>query len=167
MVKQRYPRLPLFLLAQGLGGLVATYVGKERQHEIAGVIFMAPLVLVNPESATPLKLCCARMMYHLMPNFSLGYMDPRWLSRSQREVINYMNDPLNYLGPFRMRFIVQVLHAVTKLDKIFPEITWPVLILHGDSDKLCDIKGSFLMYEKLGSSDKTFKVIHFSQNRHL
>ncbi|XP_038668564.1 monoglyceride lipase-like isoform X2 [Scyliorhinus canicula] len=103
-------------------------------------------------------MLCAKVMYHLMPNLTLGYMDPRWLSRSLREVKNFENDPLNYHGPYKMKFTVQVLQAVAKLEKILPSITWPMLILHGDADKLCDIRGSFLLYKKASSIDKTLKI---------
>ncbi|XP_048462627.1 monoglyceride lipase-like [Rhincodon typus] len=140
------------------GGTIAISVANERQKYIAGVIFIAPLVILNPESATPARMCCAKMLYCLMPNLILGYVDPRWLSRSQKEVKSFKNDPLNYHGPYRVRFTIQVLQAVAKLEKDLPTVTWPMLILHGEMDKLCDIRGSFLLYKVAASSDKTMKV---------
>ncbi|XP_048403941.1 monoglyceride lipase-like [Stegostoma tigrinum] len=159
MITDRFPNLKVFIFAHALGGTIAISVANERQKYIAGVIFVAPLVLLNPESATPARMFCAKVLYHLLPNLILGYVDPRWLSRSQKEVKSFKNDPLNYHGPYRMRFTVQVLQAVAKLEHILPTITWPMLILHGDADKLCDIRGSFLLYKLAVSSDKTMKVL--------
>ncbi|XP_072329154.1 monoglyceride lipase-like isoform X1 [Scyliorhinus torazame] len=158
MIVSRYPNLKVFILAHALGGSMAIYVANERQSYISGVIFIAPMVLLNPESVTPAKMFCAKVMYHLVPNLALGYMDPRWLSRSLKEVKNFENDPLNYHGPYRVKFTVEVLQAVAKLEKVLPSITWPMLILHGDADKLCDIRGSFLLYKKASSTDKTLKI---------
>ncbi|XP_067908258.1 monoglyceride lipase-like [Heterodontus francisci] len=158
MVVERYPNLKVFLISQSMGGSISIHVANERQNHIGGVIFMAPLVLMNPESATPLKICCAKMLYHLLPNLTVGYMDARWLSRSKKEVSNFQDDLLNYHGPYRMKFTVQVLEAVANLEKLLPKITWPILILHGEADKLCDIRGSFLLYKLAASSDKSLKV---------
>ncbi|XP_078399153.1 monoglyceride lipase-like [Cetorhinus maximus] len=160
MIVNRFPNLKVFILAHAMGGTIAIYVANERQSYIAGVIFIAPLVLLNPESATPAKMCCAKMLYHIVPNLTLGYVDPQWLSRAQKEVKNYENDPLNYHGPYKMRFAVMVSQAVAKVEKILPSITWAMLILHGDADKLCDIRGSFLLYKMAASSDKTMKIFN-------
>uniref|UniRef100_UPI00398F02CC monoglyceride lipase-like n=1 Tax=Pristiophorus japonicus TaxID=55135 RepID=UPI00398F02CC len=158
MMTKSHPGLKVFILAHSMGGTMAIYVANARKADINGVIFIAPLLLLNPESTTPVKKCIAKLMYHLLPNITLGYMDARWLSRSEREVKNFENDPLCYHGPYKMRFIVEVLNAVSKLEKVFPNITWPMLILHGDDDKLCDIRGSYLMYRNASSTDKTLKV---------
>ncbi|XP_043563525.1 monoglyceride lipase-like [Chiloscyllium plagiosum] len=165
MMTNRFPNLKVFIFAHAMGGTIAISVANERQKHIAGVIFIAPLVILNPESATPARMFFAKVLYHLTPNLTLGYVDPRWLSRSQKEVKIFNNDPLNYHGPYRMRFTVQVLQAVAKLEKVVPTITWPMLILHGDADKLCDIRGSFLLYKLSASSDKTLKI--FSKCFHL
>ncbi|XP_069793498.1 monoglyceride lipase-like isoform X4 [Narcine bancroftii] len=104
-------------------------------------------------------MCLARVMYLLLPNLSIGSLDPQWLSSSQEEVKKIKEDPLNCRGPYRMRFIVQVLRAVNKLQKLLPKISTPMLIIHGEMDKVCDINGSLLLYKTVASQDKTFKII--------
>ncbi|XP_051873521.1 monoglyceride lipase-like [Pristis pectinata] len=235
MVRGHYPTLPLFLLSHSLGAPIAFDV-VTKKPDIAGLIFIAPLVRMNPESANALKMCCAIMLYHLMPNLNLGSLDPHWLSSSPEEglllkfwlllifghpvrlgvgrsrdrsrglpaglplglaemaihgsrqravegtapadcpllfwsyvrarvslekehtVQKILDDPLSCLGPYKMRLTIQVLHAVEKLEKLMPSITIPVLIAHGEADKLCDIKGSLLLYKNMASPDKTLKI---------
>lgn len=53
---------------------------------------------------------------------------------------------------------MQTLLAMDQITKRLADITWPFLIIHGDEDKICDIRGSFLMYEKAVSIDKCLKV---------
>ncbi|XP_067854498.1 monoglyceride lipase-like isoform X4 [Heptranchias perlo] len=101
---------------------------------------------------------CARLLKNFLPQVALGYMDPRSVSRDEEKVIDYIRDPLNYHGPVRVRFATEVLHALIKLEKILPTISTPMLILHGDADKLSDVRGSYIMYGKVASLDKTLKV---------
>ncbi|XP_069793497.1 monoglyceride lipase-like isoform X3 [Narcine bancroftii] len=131
MMRERHPTLPLFLMSHSLfqGGSIALNILVSKPDTIAGLIFLAPLVQINPESATPCK------------------------------VKKIKEDPLNCRGPYRMRFIVQVLRAVNKLQKLLPKISTPMLIIHGEMDKVCDINGSLLLYKTVASQDKTFKII--------
>ncbi|XP_041047082.1 monoglyceride lipase-like isoform X2 [Carcharodon carcharias] len=105
---------------------------------------------------------CARLLDHILPNLSLGYMDPHCLSREEKEVKDYIDDTLNYHGPVRVRFANVLLKAVSSLDKVLPTITTRMLLLHGDADKLCDISGSYLFHDMAASLDKTLKVFEGS-----
>ncbi|XP_051874043.1 monoglyceride lipase isoform X1 [Pristis pectinata] len=158
MMKYRYPDLKIFLLAHSMGGLVAIYAMHDRPDDIAGAIFIAPLVALNPESARPWKVFCTKLLCHIIPNMSLGVMNPQWLSRDENEVRNFYEDPLCYHGAMKVGFAAVLLNALTGLENLLPSITAPVLILHGDADKMCDIKGSHIMYEMVTSTDKTLKV---------
>ncbi|XP_059505712.1 monoglyceride lipase-like isoform X4 [Stegostoma tigrinum] len=102
----------------------------------------------------------SKMVNHLLPNAPLGYIDPRATSRDEAQVEDYINDPLNCHVPVRVRFAFEVLTALSKVEKVFPIITVPLLILHGEMDKLSDVRGSYIMYGKVASTDKTFKVFN-------
>ncbi|XP_078399246.1 monoglyceride lipase-like [Cetorhinus maximus] len=158
MMKRKFPLLKVYVFAVSMGALIATYVVYERPDDIAGLIFIAPLVIMNPESATPSKMLFSKMVCHLLPNAPLGYIDPRFTSRDEAQVKDYINDPFNCHVPVRVKFAFEVLTALNNVKKILPFITMPLLILHGEMDKLSDIRGSQLMYMKAASIDKTFKV---------
>lgn len=70
----------------------------------------------------------------------------------------YDTDELNYHGGLRVSFGIQLMNAVTRIEGELSNITWPFFILHGDADKLCDIRGSHLMYNEAKSTDKKLKV---------
>uniref|UniRef100_UPI00398F8658 monoglyceride lipase-like isoform X1 n=1 Tax=Pristiophorus japonicus TaxID=55135 RepID=UPI00398F8658 len=158
IVKTHHSCLKLFLFAHSMGGLIAIYIIDERPEDIAGVIFMAPLLLMNPEAATPVKVFIARVFYRLLPNVALGHLDPYLLTKEENEVLDYINDPLNYHGPVRVRFAAAVLNAVINVEKVLPTILTPMLILHSEEDKVCDIMGSYLIFNIAASMDKEFKV---------
>jgi len=70
----------------------------------------------------------------------------------------YDTDELNYHGGLRVSFGMQLMDAASRIERELPNITWPFFILHGDADKLCDIRGSHLMYNEVKSTDKKLKV---------
>lgn len=74
------------------------------------------------------------------------------------QVEAYNADELNFHGGLRVSFGMQLMAAASRIEAEIPSIKWPFLLLHGDADKLCDMRGSTMMYENTPSSDKKFKV---------
>uniref|UniRef100_A0A3Q4I6I6 Monoglyceride lipase n=1 Tax=Neolamprologus brichardi TaxID=32507 RepID=A0A3Q4I6I6_NEOBR len=70
----------------------------------------------------------------------------------------YDADELNYHGGMRVSFAMQLMAAVERMQREVPSISWPFLLLHGDADKLCDIRGSRMMYDNSQSTDKKIKI---------
>ncbi|MBN3302069.1 monoglyceride lipase isoform X2 [Amia ocellicauda] len=158
LMRSRHPGLPVFVVGHSMGGAISILTVCERPNDFAGVVLIAPMVQMNPESATPFKVFMAKLLNHLVPSMSLGAIDSKWISRDQKEVQAYDADVLNYHGGLRISFGMQLMNAATKIEKALPGISWPFLLLHGDNDKLCDIKGSQMMHEKAQSQDKKLKV---------
>uniref|UniRef100_A0A8C6S9K0 Monoglyceride lipase n=1 Tax=Neogobius melanostomus TaxID=47308 RepID=A0A8C6S9K0_9GOBI len=74
------------------------------------------------------------------------------------QVEAYDSDELVYHGGMRVSFGIQLMGAVSRIEREVPNMHWPFYLLHGDADKLCDIRGSHMMYEGAPSSDKRLKV---------
>ncbi|XP_061760852.1 monoglyceride lipase isoform X1 [Nerophis ophidion] len=158
LMKSRHPNLPVFILGHSMGGAIAILTACERPTDFAGVVLIAPMVQMNPGSATPFKVFVAKILNHMLPSLSLGSIESKWVSRDQKQVEAYDNDELNFHGGLRVSFGMQLMGAVARIERTIPTIGWPFLLLHGDADNLCDIRGSRLMFEKSPSSDKKLKV---------
>nr|XP_023691085.1 monoglyceride lipase isoform X1 [Paramormyrops kingsleyae] len=158
IMKKRYPGLPIFLLGHSMGGAISILTACEQPEDFAGVVLIAPLVQTNPESATPFKVFLAKCLFHILPSLPLGSLDSKWVSRNMKQVEAYDNDELVYRGGLPVSFVMHILNATERINKAIPTIKWPFLLLHGDHDKLCDIGGSQIMYEKALSTDKKLKV---------
>ncbi|XP_058023408.1 monoglyceride lipase isoform X2 [Ahaetulla prasina] len=100
----------------------------------------------------------AKVLNFVLPNLSLGSIDPNVISRNKKEVENYRSDPLVCHGGMKVSFVIQLLNAIAKIERSLPKLFLPVLVLHGSPDKLCDIRGSYLLMDTAPSQDKTFKV---------
>ncbi|XP_030062052.1 monoglyceride lipase [Microcaecilia unicolor] len=158
LMKQEHPGLPIFIFGHSMGGAISILTVSERPSDFAGLVLISPLVLPNPQTATSFKVFAAKVLNHLLPNFSVGSIDPNTISRNKREVEAYITDPLVYHGGMKVCFGMQLLNASARVGKALPDISLPVLLLHGTDDRLCDIKGSYHMMETVPSQEKILKV---------
>ncbi|KAM5148807.1 monoglyceride lipase [Mantella aurantiaca] len=158
LMRKEHPDLPLFICGHSMGGAITILMANERPMEFSGVILISPLVLPNPESASSFKVFAAKILNHVLPNLSLGGIDPNCVSRDKHEVECYVTDPLVYHGGLKVSFAVQLLSATSRVEKTLPHFQLPLILFHGTADKLCDIRGSQFMMDTVPSEDKTLKV---------
>uniref|UniRef100_A0A672KJC7 Monoglyceride lipase-like n=1 Tax=Sinocyclocheilus grahami TaxID=75366 RepID=A0A672KJC7_SINGR len=158
IMKGRYPKLPVFIIGHSMGGAISILTTCERPQDFAGVVLIGPMVQMNAESATPFKVFMAKILNRLTPKLSLGSIESKWVSRDPKQVEAYDTDELNYHGGLRISFGMQLMEAAARIERELPNITWPFFILHGNADKLCDIRGAHLMYNGAKSTDKKLKV---------
>ncbi|XP_019514208.1 PREDICTED: monoglyceride lipase isoform X4 [Hipposideros armiger] len=127
-VQKDYPGLPVFLLGHSMGGAIAILTAAEKPGHFSGMVLISPLVLANPESATTFK------------------------------VDLYITDPLICRAGLKVCFGIQLLNAVSRVERALPKLTLPFLLLQGSADRLCDSKGAYLLMESAKSQDKTLKI---------
>ena len=70
----------------------------------------------------------------------------------------YNTDPLVCRAGLKVCFGVQLLNAVSRVERALPKLTLPFLLLQGSADRLCDSRGAYLLMESAKSQDKTLKV---------
>ncbi|KAK2491027.1 hypothetical protein MC885_009112 [Smutsia gigantea] len=73
------------------------------------------------------------------------------------EVDLYNSDPLICRAGLKVCFGIQLLNAVSRVERALPKLTLPFLLLQGSADRLCDSKGAYLLMESAKSQDKTLK----------
>lgn len=157
-VQKDYPGLPVFLLGHSMGGAIAILTAAEKPGYFSGMVLISPLVLANPESATTFKVLAAKVLNLVLPNMSLGPIDASVLSRNKTEVDLYNTDPLICRAGLKVCFGIQLLNAVSRVERALSKLTLPFLLLQGSADRLCDSKGAYLLMESAKSQDKTLKI---------
>ncbi|XP_026863424.2 monoglyceride lipase [Electrophorus electricus] len=158
LMRGRYPNLPIFILGHSMGGAISILTACERPQDFAGIVLISPMIQMNPESATPFKVFLAKVLNHMAPSFTIGSIDPKLISRDPKQVEAYESDELVYHGGMRVSFGMQLMAASTRIESEIPNITWPFFLLHGDADRICDIRGANAMYNQATSTDKKLKV---------
>ncbi|XP_027810275.1 monoglyceride lipase isoform X2 [Marmota flaviventris] len=184
VMQKDYPSLPVFLLGHSMGGAIVILTAAERPGHFSGMVLISPLVLANPESASTFKdhpkiftdlventsrlvmvwiplflwVLAAKVLNLVLPNMSLGPIDSSVLSRNKTEVELYNSDPLICRAGLKVCFGIQLLNAVSRVERALPKLTLPFLLLQGSADRLCDSKGAYLLMESAKSQDKTLKI---------
>uniref|UniRef100_A0AC11C0F0 Monoglyceride lipase n=1 Tax=Ovis aries TaxID=9940 RepID=A0AC11C0F0_SHEEP len=127
-VQKDHPGLPVFLLGHSMGGAICILTAAERPGHFSGMVLISPLVVASPDSATLFK------------------------------VDIYNSDPLVCRAGLKVCFGIQLLNAVSRVERALPKLTLPFLLLQGSADRLCDSRGAYLLMESAKSQDKTLKI---------
>lgn len=162
LVHQDEPDLPLFLLGHSLGGLVVLDYALVYPQGLQGVIASAPAVMQT--AITPVKVLLAKSLSRLVPRFTLATgLDYKGISRDPQVVAQYQQDPLVHeVGTTRMgaeAFAAQD-RALAGAGSFEP----PLLLIHGDADRLVPVLGSQTFYERVAHADK--KIIIYPGGYH-
>ena len=157
IVRGEHGDTKIFLVGHSMGGPIATAYAIDHQHELAGIL-LSGAVLKVPSGRSPALVAVARMLSLLLPKMGLTVVDASAISQDRAVVDAYVNDPLVYRGKIRARLGAEMLKTLQELPRQMPKINLPILIMHGTADQLCDPDGSQMLYERVGSRDKTLKL---------
>lgn len=155
IVKSREPGVPVFLLGHSAGGVIACGYALDHQDEIAGLICEDFAYQVP---APDFALAVLKGVSHLAPHAHVFKLKNEDFSRDPAVVAAMNADPLIANEAQPSETMAELVRADELLKKSFPQITLPLLILHGTADKVTKPSGSKEFYERAGSSDKTLKL---------
>jgi alpha-beta hydrolase superfamily lysophospholipase len=155
LAKSREPGLPVFLLGHSAGGVVSCTYALHHQQKLAGLICESFAFQV---AAPDVALAVVKGLAHIAPHVHVLKLKNEEFSRIP-EVVDAMNsDPLIDGEVQPTQTVAELVRADERLEREFPLITLPVLILHGTADKVTNPKGSQLFYDTAGAKDKTLKL---------
>lgn len=147
--------LPVFMLGHSAGGVVACLYALVYQAELAGLVTESFAFQVP---APDVALALFKGLDHLAPHAHVLHLKNEDFSRDPA-VVQAMNaDPLIAHETQPTRTLAAMVRADERLKRDFPQITLPVLILHGTADKATRPAGSQFFHETAGSADKTLKL---------
>ncbi len=131
------PRCPLFLLAQGLGGLIALRYLEEYEAPFRGAIALAPW-LAGALRLPRWKIATAAFLSRLLPALPLSAgVRARDLSHDQDWVTGYLSDPLVH-DRITPRLFAEASAAMGLALQRADRLTTPLLFLLPGSDRICD-----------------------------
>jgi alpha-beta hydrolase superfamily lysophospholipase len=154
LVKAREPRLPVFMLGHSAGGVVACLYSLDHQRELAGLVCESFAFQVP---APDFALAVLKGLSHVAPHAHVLHLKNEDFSRDANVVATMNADALIAHETQPTKTIAELVRSDERLTKEFEHITLPVLILHGTADKAARPAGSQLLYDTVGSVDKTLK----------
>lgn len=154
LAKSRQGNLPVFLLGHSAGGVVACLYAIEHQAELAGLICESFAFQVP---APDFALAVLKGLSHVAPHAHVLRLKNEDFSRDPKVVQAMNDDPLIAGESQPTQTVAEMVRADERLKQAFPQITLPVLIIHGTADKATRPSGSQLFHDTAGSTDKTLK----------
>lgn len=70
----------------------------------------------------------------------------------------YVNDPLVFHGKASARLAAELLKGMRRVGAESGRIDLPLLIMQGSEDKYVNPAGAQILYDKVGSKDKTIRI---------
>ena len=156
-VRLACPGTTLFLYGHSLGGLIVSEYVLWYPQGLAGLIVSGnPL---RPASAAkPHLIALSRILSRIWPTFAVTLsIDGSALTRDPKVAKAYESDPLVH-SRATVRWGSETLAAIDRVRARATEIRLPILIVHGESDRVNSVEGSRELFDTVSSQDKEIRI---------
>ena len=157
MVREWQPGKPIFILGHSMGGLITSTYLLDHQNEFQGAILSAPAIKPGGDISGA-TIAVGKIISRILPKMGVLALDDSGISRDPAVVQAYRADPLVFQGKTPARLGAEMLGAMQRVTDAASTITLPILILQGTGDMLVNPSGAQILYDKVGSTDKTLKL---------
>lgn len=156
-VNTRYPNSPIFIYGHSLGALIVTEFVLTHPEGLAGMIVSGIPLIPTGVAKTPLVLV-AKSLSRVWPRFSVSLgLDGSRLSRDPEMIRAYEQDRMVH-HTATARWGTETLATIASVRTRLGEINLPILILHGEADRVNSVEGSRELYAGVSSTDKELHV---------
>ena len=156
LARREQPRKPVFLLGHSMGGALSLSYTLKNPGKLFALILSGPAVALD--GAPPMMKPIAKILSTFAPKLGMFAVDPSLVSRDPQAVADYAADPLNAHGKVPARTLGEIVNFVEILPAALPLLQLPLLVMHGEQDKLAGVAGSKMVVQRATSKDKTLKV---------
>lgn len=148
---------PKFAYGHSMGGQIILNYGRLHPKGLDGVIATGPwLRLAFPAPAV--KVLLGRILSPILPKGALPTgLKVASLSRDPEVVRAYQADPLIH-DKLSFRLGITMLDGGEEVLTHAADFRLPVLVAHGDADRIIDPRSTEAFYTRAGSSDKTLRL---------
>ena len=138
------------------GGVVFAY-GVEHPDDYAAMVLSGPAVDAQ-DGVSPVMVFVAKTLGKILPGLPVEQLPTDAVSRDPEVVAAYNADPLVHHG----KLPAGIARALIGVGETMPQraaaLTAPLLVVHGEQDKLIPVQGSRHLMECVGSQDAQLKV---------
>ena len=149
--------LKCIVLGHSMGGGIVFAYGVERPDNYDLMVLSGPAVAAQ-DQVSPLLALAAKVLGAVMPGLPAQELDVDAISRDPAVVAAYKQDPLVYHGKVPAGIGRALLRVGETMPQRAPALTAPLLVVHGEQDRLISVAGSRRLVECVGSTDVELKV---------
>ena len=152
-----YPELKRVVLGHSMGGGIVFAYCVEHPDDYAAMVLSGPAVDAQ-DAVSPVMVLLANALGKIVPGLPVEQLPTDAVSRDPAVVAAYNADPLVHHG----KLPAGIARALMRVGETMPQraaaLTAPLLVVHGDEDKLIPVQGSRHLMECVGSEDAHLKV---------
>ena len=149
--------IPCFMLGHSMGGAMVAHYAIFQQPTVAGILLSGASLLPG-EDISPVVIKAAKFLSKITPKFNVSKVNSSAISKDPEVVKAYDSDPLVVHKGIPARTGAELLKMMRQVQDNMEDFALPVLIMHGTVDKITNIDGSKMLYERSFSTDKTLKL---------
>lgn len=149
--------LPLILVGHSLGGLIGASYLLKNQSQFAAAILSGPAIKATEEPSSVMK-GLSRFLSKAIPKMGVLGLDANGVSRDPKVVADYLADPLVSGSKISARLAAEMMGNMETVQNQAAEITLPMLLLHGEEDRLTAPEGSVFLHDHISSKEKMLKI---------
>lgn len=154
---------PVILLGHSMGALVVLDAAMKGVPGV-GALVVSGVPMEPKGPARPHLVLLARMLSKVWPRFALRLpLDDSDLVSTEERRRKLAEDPLLH-RQVSARWGAETLAAVARVRSCVEQLELPLLILHGERDRVNFAGGARWLYKHAGSPDKTLKI--YAETRH-
>ncbi len=155
-IKMQKTNLPFFMLGHSLGGLIAARYNEEFQGRLKGTVLSSGAFSLSNVSGFLITM--AKIFSTVSPKMAFNNgIDPKTLSRNEKVISDYTNDPLVY-NKITARLSAEMFKNVDTVFERASNFTAPVLMIAGSQDKIVPYDGTKKLFSVIASKDKELKI---------
>ena len=152
-----YPNLQRVVLGHSMGGGIVLAYGAEHPDDYAAMVLSGPAVAAQLY-VSKIKAILGKAVGSLFPGLPVEKVDAELISRDPDVVADYKSDPLVHLGAVPAGVGRALLEIGQNQGQLASKLTAPLLIVHGEDDKLVDVEGSRMLAENAAPVEVVLKV---------
>jgi alpha-beta hydrolase superfamily lysophospholipase len=151
------PTLKRVVLGHSMGGGIVFAYGVEHPDDYAAMVLSGPAV-DSQDGVSPLLLVAAKLLGKIVPGLPVEQLPTDAVSRDPEVVAAYNTDPLVHHGKLPAGIARALIGVGETMPRRAGALTAPLLVVHGEQDKLIPVAGSRRLVECVGSTDVHLKV---------
>jgi len=147
-----HPGLTRIVLGHSMGGGIVLAYGAQYPGDYDLMVLSGPAIAAHTGVSKP-KALLGKMVGSLLPDLPIEQIDPDAVSRDPAVVADYKADPLVYRGKIPAGIGKALLLVGETMPRLAGAITAPLLVVHGEQDRLVSTAGSEHLVECVASRD--------------
>lgn len=152
-----HPGLPRVVLGHSMGGGVVFAYGVEHPDDYVAMVLSGPAVYAQ-DAVSSVMIAVAKVVGSILPGLPVEKLPTEAISRDPDVVAAYLADPLVHHGKLPAGIAKALLKVGETMPRRASALSAPLLVVHGEQDKLIPVEGSRRLMEGVGCTDAQLKV---------